>query len=78
MARQNPAYRLSLAHSFLWVLVVRDQPLANDQHLAFAQRLDGRLHTETRSRSPVGKHDTSDGVMRAEGAEASPVVATRC
>ncbi len=29
------------------VLVFRDQPLSNDDHLAFAQRFDGQLHTKT-------------------------------
>jgi alpha-ketoglutarate-dependent 2,4-dichlorophenoxyacetate dioxygenase len=29
------------------VLVFRDQPFADDQQLAFAQRLDGQLHTKT-------------------------------
>lgn len=29
------------------VLVFRDQPFANDEQLAFAQRLDGQLHTKT-------------------------------
>ena len=29
------------------VLVFRDQPLSNDEHLAFAQRFDGQLHTKT-------------------------------
>jgi alpha-ketoglutarate-dependent 2,4-dichlorophenoxyacetate dioxygenase len=29
------------------VLVFRDQPFADDQQLAFAQRLDGELHTKT-------------------------------
>src|SRR5436190_18779361 len=31
------------------VLVFRDQPFTDDEHLAFAQRLDGRLHTRTGS-----------------------------
>ena len=31
------------------VLVFRDQLLTDDEHLAFAQRLDGRLHTRTGS-----------------------------
>jgi alpha-ketoglutarate-dependent 2,4-dichlorophenoxyacetate dioxygenase len=29
------------------VLVFRNQPLSNDDHLAFAQRFDGQLHTKT-------------------------------
>ncbi|NOT54140.1 MAG: TauD/TfdA family dioxygenase, partial [Deltaproteobacteria bacterium] len=29
------------------VLVFRDQPLSNDEHLAFAQRFDGQWHTKT-------------------------------
>jgi alpha-ketoglutarate-dependent 2,4-dichlorophenoxyacetate dioxygenase len=29
------------------VLVFRNQPLSNDEHLAFAQRFDGQLHTKT-------------------------------
>ena len=29
------------------VLVFHNQPLANDEHLAFAQRFDGQLHTKT-------------------------------
>ena len=29
------------------VLVFRDQPFANDEQLAFAQRFDGQLHTKT-------------------------------
>jgi alpha-ketoglutarate-dependent 2,4-dichlorophenoxyacetate dioxygenase len=29
------------------VLVFRNQPLTNDEHLAFAQRFDGQLHTKT-------------------------------
>jgi alpha-ketoglutarate-dependent 2,4-dichlorophenoxyacetate dioxygenase len=29
------------------VLVFRNQPLSNDDHLTFAQRLDGQLHTKT-------------------------------
>jgi alpha-ketoglutarate-dependent 2,4-dichlorophenoxyacetate dioxygenase len=31
------------------VLVFRDQPFADDEQLAFAQRLDGQLHTKTGS-----------------------------
>jgi alpha-ketoglutarate-dependent 2,4-dichlorophenoxyacetate dioxygenase len=31
------------------VLVFRDQPFTDDEHLAFAQRLDGQLHTKTGS-----------------------------
>ena len=31
------------------VLVFRGQPLSDDEHLAFAQRLDGRLHAKTGS-----------------------------
>jgi alpha-ketoglutarate-dependent 2,4-dichlorophenoxyacetate dioxygenase len=33
------------------VLVFRDQPFTDDEHLAFAQRLDGVLHTRTGSRA---------------------------
>jgi alpha-ketoglutarate-dependent 2,4-dichlorophenoxyacetate dioxygenase len=29
------------------ILVFRNQPLSNDDHLAFAQRFDGQLHTKT-------------------------------
>ena len=29
------------------VLVFHNQPLANDEHLAFAQRFDGQLHSKT-------------------------------
>ena len=32
------------------VLVFHDQPLTDDEHLAFARRLDGELHTRTGSR----------------------------
>src|SRR6185369_2586733 len=32
------------------VLVFHDQPLTDEEHLAFAQRLDGRLHSGTGSR----------------------------
>jgi alpha-ketoglutarate-dependent 2,4-dichlorophenoxyacetate dioxygenase len=32
------------------VLVFRDQPLTDEEHLAFARRLDGELHTRTGSR----------------------------
>jgi alpha-ketoglutarate-dependent 2,4-dichlorophenoxyacetate dioxygenase len=32
------------------VLVFRDQPLTDEEHLAFARRLDGELHTKTGSR----------------------------
>jgi alpha-ketoglutarate-dependent 2,4-dichlorophenoxyacetate dioxygenase len=32
------------------VLVFRDQPLSDEEHLAFARRLDGELHTKTGSR----------------------------
>src|SRR5881628_3950870 len=31
------------------VLVFRDQPFADDEQLAFARRLDGRLHSKTGS-----------------------------
>jgi alpha-ketoglutarate-dependent 2,4-dichlorophenoxyacetate dioxygenase len=31
------------------VLVFRDQPFTDDEHLAFAQRLDGQLHSKTGS-----------------------------
>jgi alpha-ketoglutarate-dependent 2,4-dichlorophenoxyacetate dioxygenase len=33
------------------VLVFRDQPFADDEQIAFAQRLDGQLHTKTGSRA---------------------------
>ena len=33
------------------VLVFRDQPFADEEQLAFAERLDGRLHTKTGSRA---------------------------
>src|SRR5262252_1581318 len=33
------------------VLVFRDQPFADEEQLAFAQRLDGSLHTKTGSRA---------------------------
>jgi alpha-ketoglutarate-dependent 2,4-dichlorophenoxyacetate dioxygenase len=33
------------------VLVFRDQPFADDEQIAFAQRLDGQLHTRTGSRA---------------------------
>ena len=33
------------------VLVFRDQPLTDEEHLAFAQRLDGQLHAKTGSRA---------------------------
>jgi len=33
------------------VLVFRDQPFTDDEQLAFAQRLDGQLHTKTGSRA---------------------------
>jgi alpha-ketoglutarate-dependent 2,4-dichlorophenoxyacetate dioxygenase len=32
------------------VLVFRDQPFSDEEHLAFARRLDGELHTKTGSR----------------------------
>ncbi|MBF8290646.1 MAG: taurine catabolism dioxygenase tauD/tfdA [Chloroflexi bacterium] len=35
------------------VLVFHDQPFADDEHLEFAQRLDGLLHTKTGSRALV-------------------------
>jgi alpha-ketoglutarate-dependent 2,4-dichlorophenoxyacetate dioxygenase len=35
------------------VLVFHDQPFADDEHLAFARRLDGLLHTKTGSRALV-------------------------
>jgi alpha-ketoglutarate-dependent 2,4-dichlorophenoxyacetate dioxygenase len=35
------------------VLVFHDQPFTDDEHLAFAQRLDGLLHTKTGSRALV-------------------------
>ena len=34
------------------VLVFRDQPFTDDEQLAFAQRLDGQLHTKTGRRRP--------------------------
>ena len=46
------------------VLVFRDQPFADDEHLAFAERLDGRLHSRTGSRvlgkSRLGNEALSD------------------
>ena len=46
------------------VLVFRDQPLSDDEQLAFAQRLDGLLHTKTGSRvlrkSRLGNEALSD------------------
>jgi alpha-ketoglutarate-dependent 2,4-dichlorophenoxyacetate dioxygenase len=46
------------------VLVFRDQPFTDDQQLAFAQRLDGALHTKTGSRvlvkSRLGNESVAD------------------
>ncbi|MBI4607468.1 MAG: TauD/TfdA family dioxygenase [Candidatus Rokubacteria bacterium] len=46
------------------VLVFRDQPFTDDEQLAFAQRLDGRLHTKTGSsvlhKSRLGNEALSD------------------
>ncbi len=46
------------------VLVFRDQPFADDEQLAFAQRLDGRLHSKTGSsvlyKSRLGNEALSD------------------
>ncbi len=46
------------------VLVFRDQPFADDEQLAFAQRLDGRLHAKTGSsvlyKSRLGNEALSD------------------
>ena len=44
------------------VLVFRDQPFADDEHLAFAQRLDGRLHSRTGSRV-LGKSRLGDEAL---------------
>ena len=41
------------------VLVFRDQPFTDDEHLAFAQRLDGQLHTRTGS-AALGKNRLGD------------------
>ena len=41
------------------VLVFRDQPFTDDEHVAFAQRLDGRLHTRTGS-AALGKNRLGD------------------
>src|SRR5262245_17419458 len=46
------------------VLVSRDQPFADDEQLAFAQRFDGALHTRTGSavlgKSRLGNEALSD------------------
>ena len=46
------------------VLVFRDQPFTDDEHLAFAQRLDGQLHSRTGSavlgKSRLGNEALSD------------------
>jgi alpha-ketoglutarate-dependent 2,4-dichlorophenoxyacetate dioxygenase len=44
------------------VLVFRDQPFTDDEHLAFAQRLDGRLHSRTGSRV-LGKSRLGDEAL---------------
>ena len=44
------------------VLVFRDQPLTDDEHLAFAQRFDGRLHTRTGS-AALGKSRLTDEAL---------------
>jgi alpha-ketoglutarate-dependent 2,4-dichlorophenoxyacetate dioxygenase len=41
------------------VLVFRDQPFTDEEHIAFAQRLDGRLHTRTGS-AALGKNRLGD------------------
>ena len=41
------------------VLVFRDQPFTDDEQIAFAQRLDGRLHTRTGS-AALGKNRLGD------------------
>jgi alpha-ketoglutarate-dependent 2,4-dichlorophenoxyacetate dioxygenase len=41
------------------VLVFRDQPFTDDEHLAFAERLDGRLHTRTGS-AALGRNRLGD------------------
>jgi alpha-ketoglutarate-dependent 2,4-dichlorophenoxyacetate dioxygenase len=41
------------------VLVFRDQPFTDDEHIEFAQRLDGRLHTRTGS-AALGKNRLGD------------------
>jgi len=60
------------------VLVFRDQPFADAEQLAFAQRLDGRLHQGTGSRviaknrlgnealSDISNLDTDGEIMRAD------------
>src|SRR2546425_10235011 len=46
------------------VLVFRDQPFTDDEQLAFAQRLDGRLHSRTGAavlgKSRLGNEALSD------------------
>jgi alpha-ketoglutarate-dependent 2,4-dichlorophenoxyacetate dioxygenase len=44
------------------VLVFRDQPFTDDEHVAFAQRLDGRLHTRTGS-AALGKNRLGDEAL---------------
>src|SRR5262249_22010272 len=44
------------------VLVFRDQPFTDPEQLAFAQRLDGQLHTKTR-RSVLVKRPVGSGVL---------------
>jgi alpha-ketoglutarate-dependent 2,4-dichlorophenoxyacetate dioxygenase len=44
------------------VLVFRDQPLTDDEQLAFARRLDGALHTRTGSRV-LGKNRLGDEAL---------------
>ncbi len=55
------------------VLVFRDQPFTDDEQLAFAQRLDGQLHTKTGSsalqRSRLGNEALSDISNVAENGE---------
>jgi alpha-ketoglutarate-dependent 2,4-dichlorophenoxyacetate dioxygenase len=44
------------------VLVFRDQVLTDEEHIAFAQRLDGRLHTRTGS-AALGKSRLGDEAL---------------
>ena len=44
------------------ILVFRDQPFTDDEQLAFAQRLDGQLHTRTGS-AALGKNRLGDEAL---------------
>src|SRR5262249_7049424 len=44
------------------VLVFRDQPFTDDEHIAFARRLDGRLHTRTGS-AAIGANRLGDAAV---------------